>query len=201
MINRKKRLRFFQISFFILGILIIFFTYYNKDKKIDESIISEQTQKKIKDQLAQDENKTDIFFNIEYSGLDLSGNRYMLKSKEAYVLEKDVDVVNMNFVEATFYFKDDTVLNVISDEGIYNNKTLDMIFNGNVKANYEGSKLFANKAEYSNSESFLIISDKVQIKDVKGTMLADKLFFDIKNKKLKIASFNNNKINANINLR
>ena len=201
MINRKKRLRFFQIGFFIIGILIIFFTYYNNDKKIEESIISKQTQKKIKDQLAEDDNKTDIFYNIEYSGLDLSGNRYMLKSKEAYILEKDIDIVNMSFVEATFYFKDDTILNVISNEGIYNNKTLDMIFNGNVQANYGESKLFANKAEYSNSESFLIISDKVKIKDIKGTMLADKLFFDIKNKKLKIASFNNNKINANINLK
>ena len=34
----------------------------------------------------------------------------------------------MNIVKATFYFKDGTVLYVNSDEGIYNNKTLDMIF-------------------------------------------------------------------------
>ena len=34
----------------------------------------------------------------------------------------------MKFVEAIFYFKDDTVLNVKSNEGIYNNKTLDMKF-------------------------------------------------------------------------
>ena len=40
----------------------------------------------------------------------------------------------MKFVEAIFYFKDDTVLNVWSDNGIYNNKTLDMNFDGNVKA-------------------------------------------------------------------
>ena len=38
--------------------------------------------------------------------------------------------------------------------GIYNNKTLDMIFEKNVKANYEESKLFAEKAEYSNSKVF-----------------------------------------------
>ena len=35
----------------------------------------------------------------------------------------------MKFVEAIFYFKDDTVLNVRSDYGTYNNKTLDMYFN------------------------------------------------------------------------
>ena len=43
----------------------------------------------------------------------------------------------MKFVEAKFYFKDDTVLQVKSDFGIYNNKTLDMNFKGNVIASYE----------------------------------------------------------------
>ena len=37
-------------------------------------------------------------------------------------------------VEAIFYFKDDTNLQVFSKSGIYNNKTLDMQFKENVKA-------------------------------------------------------------------
>ena len=36
---------------------------------------------------------------------------------------------------------------------------------------------------------------------LKGTMVADKLLFDIKKQTLNIASFNDNKINANINLK
>ena len=65
----------------------------------------------------------------------------------------------------------------------------------------EGSKLFAQKAEYSNSKSFLTISEKVKINDARGTMIADKLLFDIKKQTLEIASFTDNKINANINLK
>ena len=107
----------------------------------------------------------------------------------------------MKFVESFFYFKNDTILKVISDRGTYNNKTLDMFFNSNVKANYQNSVLFAENAEYSNSENFLSISGKVKIEDFKGTMFADKLLFDIKKQKLNIVSFNNNKINANINLK
>ena len=76
-----------------------------------------------------------------------------------------------------------------------------MLFKKNVKANYEESKLFAEKAEYSNSKSFLTISENVKIKDIRGTMIADKLLFDIKKQTLNIASFNDNKINANINLK
>ena len=34
----------------------------------------------------------------------------------------------MSFVNAIFYFKDNTILTIDSDEGVYNNKTLDMIF-------------------------------------------------------------------------
>ena len=107
----------------------------------------------------------------------------------------------MKFVEATFYFKDDTILYVWSNSGQYNNKTLDMIFEGDVKAKYLDSDLFAQKAQYSNSESFLIISNNVKVTDIRGTIFADKLLFDIKKKKLEIASFNKSKINANINLK
>ena len=109
-------------------------------------------------------------------------------------------MVNMRSVEATFYFKDDTILYVWSNEGIYNNKSLDMSFDGNVKAIYEGSELYAQKANYSNSESFLKISNNVKIKDFRGTMAADELLFDIKKQKLNIQSYNNGKINAKINL-
>ncbi len=203
MTERKKKLRIIQISLLIVGALIIYFTYLNKNQKnlIDNEIISTEVQEKIKNQLESDNNDGDVFYNIEYAGLDLAGNRYILKSKEASNQKDSREIVNMKFVEATFYFKDDTVLSVISDLGTYNNKTLDMSFDGNVKANYNNSELYAQKAKYSNSESFLTISDNVKIKDIRGTMFADKLLFDIKKKTLNIASFEDSKINANINIK
>ena len=76
-----------------------------------------------------------------------------------------------------------------------------MKFESNVKALYDGSKLFAQKAEYSNSKSFLKISENVKINDTRGTMIADQLLFDIKKQKLNIASFNDGKINANVKLK
>ena len=73
-----------------------------------------------------------------------------------------------------------------------------MSFFGDVKASYEDSRLFAQKAEYSNSKSYLEISEKVKINDTKGTMVADKLFFDIKKQTLNIAAFEDKKVNTNI---
>jgi len=199
--NRKKKLRLIQTSLLIFGSFVIFFTYFNKDKISKELIVSKEDQKKIENQLAKQEVDGDIFFNIEYSGLDLAGNRYILKSEEAYNNKSNQKIVNMKTVNAVFYFKDGTILTVLSDTGVYNNESLDMIFNGNVKAAYDESELFAEKAEYNNSESFLTISEKVIVKDPRGTINADKLFFDIKKQKLNIASFDNKKINANINLK
>ena len=199
--ERKRRLRLIQFTMLILGILIIFFTYLEKNEIEENKIITKETQEKIKEQMQVQNQQGDVFYNIEYSGLDLAGNRYILKSKEALSDKNNPEIVYMKFVEAVFYFKDDTVLNVWSEKGIYNNKTLDMNFENNVKANYEGSELFAQKAEYSNVKSYLTISEEVKINDIRGTIVADKLLFDIKKQTLNIASFNDGKINANVNLK
>ena len=201
MTERKKKLIIIQISLLILGSLIILFTYSDLEVSDKEKIITSEIQKKIGEQLKNNSQDGDVFFNIEYSGLDLSGNRFILKSKEASNKNTSQEIVNMKHVEAIFYFKDDTVLKVLSDKGIYNNKTLDMKFDGNVKAKYEGSELFAQKAEYSNSKSYLMISNNVKVKDYRGTMFADKLLFDIKKQSLNIASTKDGKVNANVNLK
>jgi len=199
MIDRKKKLRIIQIALLILGTITIFFTYYVNDNETEDEIISQVKRDEIKTLSA--ENDKDVFFNIEYSGLDLAGNRYKLKSEEAFTKKDKQEIVYMKFVEAIFYFKDNTVLIVKSNEGIYNNRTLDMSFEGKVNASYEKSKLKAENAVYSNSEGFLTISNNVIINDIRGTIVADELLFDIKKQTLSIASFNDGKINANINLK
>ena len=105
----------------------------------------------------------------------------------------------MKFVNAVFYFKDDTTLFVESDEGVYNNKNFNMVFEKNVKANYENSELFGDKIVYLNSKRILVVSDNVKVNDTRGTILADELLFDLDKKTLNISSYEN-KINANINL-
>ena len=40
--------------------------------------------------------------------------------------------------------------------------------------------LYTNEANYSNSESYLSISGDVKIKDIRGEIFTDNLFFDLK---------------------
>ena len=201
MTQRKKRLLIIQIFLIITSLVIIFYTYNYSNNFKNEEIISKSLQEKIEKDLNNQNIDGDIFYNIEYSGIDLNGNRYILKSEEARNENLNQNLVSMKKVTGIFYFKDNTVLNIKSDTGIYNNKTLDIIFTGNVKAYYNEGELFAQKAEYNNSKNYLKLTEDVHIRDIKGEMFADELFFDIKKKTLNIASYNNNKINSNINLK
>ena len=195
MMERKKKLRITQFFLLIFALLIIYLTYYNKEIDNTDVTNSEQIKEALKDK--EDE---DLFFNIEYTGLDLRGNRYLLKSEKARLDELRPEIVYMDIVHAIFYFKDNTILYIWSDKGVYNNKNFDMKFSNNVKAEYMDSKLFAEKANYSNTENYLSIYENVRIDDIKGNLIADKLLFDIKKQNLAITSFNDGKINANVKL-
>ena len=198
MINRKNKIRFIQILLLIISVIIIFNTYFTNEKP-KNIIITSKEKERLKNISKQTEN-ADIFYNIKYSGLDLAGNRYVLTSQEAIVDKNLKEIVNMKFVDAIFYFKDDTILTVNSEFGTYNNKTLDMVFEKNVKANYQDSELYGDKIVYLNTDRTLEISENVILNDTRGTMSADNLLFDLETKKVDISSYNN-KINTNLNIK
>ena len=196
--KRNRKLKLVQLTLLIVGVFVIFFTYFEKERSDREKIITKAEKKTINKKLKQNSNDSNVFYNIIYSGLDLEGNRYTIKSEEAINSTIDTTIVDMKKVHATFYFKDNTTLNVFSNKAIYNNKTLDMIFNKDVRAYYLSTELFAEKAEFSNSGSFLTVSEDVKVNDPRGTVFADKLLFDIKKKTLDIASFNNKKVKTTV---
>lgn len=199
MISRKQKILIIQFCLLIPGIIILLFTYLNFNKTTSNKILSEDVKEQINEKITQDSNFSNVFYDIKYSGIDLSGNRYILNAKEASNSEKIDGVVNLKFVNATFFFKDNKILKISSLKGIYNNKTLDMSFEKKVEGKYDESVLFAEKADYFNSKNFLIISDNVKLIDYRGTISAEKLIFDIKKNTLKISSSGNKKVNANIN--
>lgn len=199
MTKRKKKIILLQILLFIATAFVLFITYFGLNKKSSEKIFSEETKKEIGKKIVDEFDESNVFYDIIYSGLDLSGNRYVIKAGEASNTNKDDGFVNLKKVNAVFYFKNNKNLFISSDIGLYNNKTLDMKFQKNVKAEYMGSILLAEKAEYLNSKNFIEITDNVKINDKKGSLIAEKLIFDIEKNKLNITSSENKKIKANLN--
>tara|TARA_B100000963_G_scaffold290080_1_gene259835 strand:+ start:1640 stop:2257 length:618 start_codon:yes stop_codon:yes gene_type:complete len=197
--ERKKKLRITQICLISIGVLTLIFTYSDKinfKNELDSQGLKKEIENKIVDK--NEGTEGNIFYNIEYSGLDLAGNRYILRSESAINNQLNDDMIDMKGVTAIFYFKDGTVLNIKSDFGEYNNNTLDINFKSNIVAEYEESTLKAQYAEYSNSQGFLKITDNVIVNDIQGNLIADKLLFDIKSQTLKIETFNDNKISVNV---
>ena len=197
--GRKKKLRIIQLSILTIGLLTLVFTYSDKIN-FKKDLITQDLKKEIKSNVIEENENTEgnVFYNIEYSGLDLAGNRYIIKSKSATNNNLNKDLIDMTGVTATFYFKDGTILKINSDFGEYNNNTLDINFKSNIKAEYGESTLKAQYAEYSNSQGFLKITDDVIVNDVQGDLVADKLLFDIKNQTLKIETFKDNRISVNV---
>ena len=202
MITRKEKIYTIQILFLLAGLFILIYTYKGKNASTVSQTTLATDQNKTDLQNAEKDNEgNDVFYNIKYSGLDLAGNRYILSAKKAITDKTNQEIINMNFVDAVFYFKDGTELNVSSKNAIYNNKTLDIIFTKNVEAIYEKNKLFSQKAEYSNSKNYVIISNDLRIESEKGNLFADNLFFDMQKGTLNVSSLEDNKVNAFINLK
>ena len=189
MIKRRKKIILIQLVIFIVAAFLLYNTYRDKNKVTEEII-------KIKTETNPD---TNSFVDVEYSGFDLNGNRYTLNAGKADFETKTPEIIDMKNVEANFYLKDGTLLKIISDAGLYNNKTLDMIFIDNVKTTYLSSILISNQLDYSNTNGKLLASGNVQGTSVeKGTFFADNVEYDLTNKTLEFSMLGNKKVNVKV---
>ena len=111
--NRKKKLRLYQVIILLIGLTIVSITYLQKNNSDQTKIISDNLKDKIDENIQdKDENNSNRFYNVKYSGLDFEGNRYTIFSKEAVNSDKMENLVIMKEVKASFYFKDNTTLNI-----------------------------------------------------------------------------------------
>tara|TARA_B100000780_G_scaffold179391_1_gene125757 strand:+ start:1527 stop:2102 length:576 start_codon:yes stop_codon:yes gene_type:complete len=189
MISRKKNIILIQITIFLIATFLLYNTYRDKDGAVEEVV-------KIK--TTSDPNANN-FTDIEYSGFDLSGNRYVLRAGTADFKTEAPESINIKNVVANFYLKDGSILNVVSDEGLYNNKTLDMEFRKNVKSVYLDNTLLSEQLNYSNTDSKLLVSGNVRGESVKkGKFFADNVEYDLKDKTLDFSMFGNKQVKIKI---
>ena len=189
MITRKKKIILIQLTIFLTASLLLYNTYRDKNQKIKEEV-------KIEVETNPD---TNSFSDVEYSGFDLNGNRYTLNAIKADFKTETPEKINMTDVTANFYLKDGAVLKVISDTGLYNNVTLNMKFENNVKATYLTDTLLSDQLTYSNTNAKLLLSGNVQGESInKGEFFADNIEYDLANKTLDFSMFGNSQVNIKI---
>tara|TARA_A100000164_G_C21933937_1_gene787076 strand:+ start:2549 stop:3145 length:597 start_codon:yes stop_codon:yes gene_type:complete len=183
-----------QITLLLLGVIIIFFTYFYAGKDRTKKTV-EVKEKEITEEI---QNKN-TFENIKYEGVDASGNQFVINSEYAEFENETPNLIDMRNILCNFYFKDGTVLKITSDFGVYDNLTNDMSFEQNVKMFYLESKLFSEKANFVNSENYLFVEGNVIAEGLEGNLKADKMNFDLTKKKLRISMYNQDKVNIKVN--
>jgi len=187
--NRRK---LFQISLVFLGLIILFLTYFtNLEKKQDEDF-------KIGESVLEDdkflEEGVNKFENVEYQGIDNSGNKFVIGSEFAEFEKEKPELINMENVKCTFTFKDKTVLTVISDKGVYNNITNDMKFSENVRMDYLENVLYSDRADFKNYENQLLVAGNISGEGPTTNLNADELDIDLNTKDLKISMYSEERV-------
>tara|TARA_B110000971_G_scaffold30522_1_gene27735 strand:+ start:159 stop:734 length:576 start_codon:yes stop_codon:yes gene_type:complete len=187
--SRKKNLFLIQFIVFLVAITLLYNTYSDKNNETLNTV-------KIEVNVNPDANS---FTDIEYSGFDLAGNRYLLKAGKAEFNTETPELINMKEVVAKFYLKDNTILTVVSSEGLYNNITLDMNFRNNIKVDYLNHVLFSDLLSYSNTNGKLIATGNVRGESIeKGKFIADNIEYDLTDKNLNISMFGSKQVNVKL---
>ena len=189
MTSRKKNLFLIQITIFLFASALLFNTYHNKNKETENFV-------EIKPETSAN---TNFFTDIEYSGFDLSGNRYVLQAEKADFKTETPELINMKDVIAKFYLKDDTILTITSKEGIYNNISLDVEFKTDVKANYINHTLLSDQLSYSSLNGKLIATGNVRGESIeKGEFRADNVEYSLADKILDFSMFDSERVNVKL---
>ena len=189
MTNKKK---IFQLSLIFIGLIIIFFTYFfNLEKKQPSEIVTETETKENEEFLEEGVNR---FENVEYKGIDNTGNKFTIGSQFAEFKKEKPELIFMENVECFFTFKDNTVLLISSKKGIYNNISNDMQFSEDVKMDYLENTIFSDRANFNNYENQLLIAGNVRGDGPTTNLKADELDFDLNTKDLKISMYSEERV-------
>ena len=187
---RKKKLIFIQSILLISAILLLYIFYYNDDQN--------KIEVKIENKKIEQLSETNFFENVEYKGIDATGNRYLLKSQIASFDNEKPEIVNMEGMKAVFYFKDGTILQVSGNKGIYNNKTNDMQFRKEVKVIQADNQIKADNLDYFNSKGLINIYGNVEGKSLDGNFTSDILNINIDNQSIDFLMNNDNQVKINL---
>jgi len=126
--------------------------------------------------------------NIFYTGTDLSGKKYNIKARLAGIKTDNQDIINLIDVDSDYLLTDGTIIKVISDKGVFNKNTNDIIYETNVKTTHLSNTINCDKAEFLGKSDFVTMSGNIVTKLVDkqekktGKVTGDILIYDTKKK-------------------
>ena len=187
---KKKQIPLILIA---IGLLLIFFTYFYYPYMQNKQIFHKESKRE--DLIKKSENnEVSSFEDLKYTGIYDLDKTFIIKSNKAYINKEDPDVVYMTNMNVVLYLKDNRIVTIVSDKGRYNKATYDCFFENNVKATDGQTKIFAENLDLLATENIVKIYNKVSLKDLAGSLKADKIDYDFETKNFKVSMFEDNEI-------
>ena len=186
-----------QLTLVSIGLLLFILTYVfypniKKNKVSKDLSIGKNFEKTV------DTEKVTSFDSLEYKGLYDFNKPFKVKSKKAYILNKEPDIVHMDNMHVIMYLTDGRIVNITSDKGRYNKTTYNCFFEQNVKATDGNTKIFAENLDLLATKNFLEIYNNVSLDNTTGYVKADKINYNFETKHFKILMFDDKSIKMKI---
>ena len=165
-----------EIIFLLLVFFILFYSYYYLPSKNKGSIkvkTDELAKVNIKDDLSIKEEKKvkNTFFNTEYKNQNEEGQIYTTRAEESYLFQSDPDLI---YLTKPFSFtnlkKDNSILEVNSDNGIFDKKNNIIKYENNVIIKNKNYIITSSQATHFSSKNKIIISGDVVMKDLTNNL-------------------------------
>ena len=166
----------------VLLLLILSIFFYNKLFKSKDIEISstETTETNL-------ENKSNLIQNLKYEVNFKDNKKYKITAKESEITENDgIEIVYMENVLAVFVDEKNTVLEIKSDNAVFNSSTYNSFFTNNIEISYLKNKLNSNKLILDFEKSIVTISDNIVYDGFKGIGKADNIKIDLINNSVEI---------------
>ena len=187
-----KKNKIIQFSLVIVGIILLFFTYYSSDKgkivDIDKNIL-------IGDVVKLTEETSNIIENVQYVGTNNKGIFFELNAAVTVVNHDEPNISNMKIVNAVISLRDGSKIFIKSDYAIYDKSTNNTNFMGNILVTESNNKITCDNLVLIMSENLIKIFDNVIYYGEKGFIKSDEVHIDIfKNEAILFMKNSNDKV-------
>ena len=184
--KKNKIIQFFLIT---AGILLLFFTYYSKDKQkiiaLDDGVSNKTTG-------ILTEKTSNIIENVNYIGTDNRGTFFELNAAVAEIKHEKPNISHLQDVYGVIKMNNLRVIHIRSDGAMFDKISNDCEFFGNVKITEQNNIITSDNLDLFMSKNLITAYNNVKYNGTKGFLVADKMDIDILKNETNIFMFKKN---------
>ena len=193
----KKNQRGMQFGLISLGLFLIIATYFyfpsiKKDKILKDQTANKETQK------IEGIGESTYFENLEYKGLYDLDKPFSIKSKDAYILSKEPNIVYMENMHVILYLSENRIVEITSLKGRYNKENYNCFFDQDVLATDGETVITSNNLDLLATKNIMKIYNNVNLDNPTSSLQADKIDYNFKTKYFKVSMFDDKEIEMQV---